>query len=658
MIDLYYKYETANRMKQFTLLLLLFGFIQNSFGQFEEPPLLSTDTKQGRMVYNVADDPEATSTSLLEIIRKISVFRVDASGELSLLGNSHITLSIDGVQQTLPMNSVSNYLAAFAANEVDRIELNLFPAISEQTITEGAIINIVTRKRAKDGLSVSLGAHGATSTLLGTNATFNLKYKKFFFNGNYDYDYQNYTDFKQTQRLSDSYVVEDKYDVRHTKNHRSFLNAGFDITKNDKLSVAFSIYRKPWEITKDENQGIASSASRIEYVEKVKQEYIQVAASYQHLWKNDGRVALTYEYGEAPQNILQSVTTFSTEYSIMEAKYNYFAKSHAARLDISLPFKEFHYLNLGGKYSWYENKYSYSITSDDINWGNRGQHNVADSHFWNAYLQYVFNVRHFNFQAGVKIQKPFKLSDWFDDDIQILPSASLNFISDKYSFSMGYTMQSSLPPSHHILTESNLWKVNKLYMNYDYTNAGFSLLTTLSYQFSKDGKDIYTVSIPGTGGYYSELVSGGMKSKQTLLSALSSYRISSLCAVNLSATVGYTDLRKERDEPQENINYYGFGGNIIAGADFNLPANYKIGINGGYYFSEPGYYARSYDNYFYRLNVSKNFLNDKLSLAVHAADFFKTEKKLKVKDDKSEPKLYVPGLEFGLSLVYRFQLDF
>ncbi|MDE6668324.1 MAG: Plug domain-containing protein [Muribaculaceae bacterium] len=85
-------------------------------------PLVTSDG--ANLTYNVEEDPEATSNSLLEMLRKVPSVTVDGEDNIKLNGQSNFKILVNGKED--PMISggdVSTILKSMPANSVTKIEV-------------------------------------------------------------------------------------------------------------------------------------------------------------------------------------------------------------------------------------------------------------------------------------------------------------------------------------------------------------------------------------------------------------------------------------------------------------------------------------------------------------------------------------------------------
>ena len=122
----------------------------------------------------------------------------------------------------------------------------------------------------------------------------------------------------------------------------------------------------------------------------------------------------------------------------------------------------------------------------------------------------------------------------------------------------------------------------------------------------------------------------------------------------LNGGVDYTDL----DSKTSNLKNNGFAGRVIVGAQFSLPKEFSINVQGGYFSPVIMLQGKQSPFYFTGLNVGKSFLKKKLSVSVSVQNpFWKTMKmEMTTTGDKFS---YVStnwrnSREFRLNVSFRF----
>ncbi|MFY9362098.1 MAG: carboxypeptidase-like regulatory domain-containing protein, partial [Dysgonamonadaceae bacterium] len=140
-----------------------------------------------KLTYNAKDDPEASTSNVLDLLRKVPMVTVDAEDNIQLKGSSNFKIYLNGKPSNMITNNPSQVLKSMPANSIKDIEVITDPGAKYDAEGVGGIINIITDKRVDDGYSGSVGANGDTYGGYGGNTYLALKYGKFGFTGNVSY---------------------------------------------------------------------------------------------------------------------------------------------------------------------------------------------------------------------------------------------------------------------------------------------------------------------------------------------------------------------------------------------------------------------------------------------------------------------------------------
>lgn len=116
-------------------------------------------TSIDRDTYVVRDTAEARTSNAIDILSRIPAVTVQPDNSVRVLGTSGVQVLIDGRPSPNP-----NILRDLQGSEIARIEVVTNPSAQFSASGTGGIINIVTRRNSRDGLSgavtASVGRHG------------------------------------------------------------------------------------------------------------------------------------------------------------------------------------------------------------------------------------------------------------------------------------------------------------------------------------------------------------------------------------------------------------------------------------------------------------------------------------------------------------------
>jgi outer membrane receptor protein involved in Fe transport len=115
-----------------------------------------TQSLLDRKTYVVTSDLQATAGTAADVLNNVPSVAVDADGNVSLRGDGNVTILVDGkpsAQFTGSSRGLS--LQQFSASDIERIEVLTTPPAQYKAEGSGGVINIITKKTRKAGLSGS-----------------------------------------------------------------------------------------------------------------------------------------------------------------------------------------------------------------------------------------------------------------------------------------------------------------------------------------------------------------------------------------------------------------------------------------------------------------------------------------------------------------------
>jgi outer membrane receptor protein involved in Fe transport len=126
---------------------------------------LPVETLIDRKVYSVTANAQSTFGTLSDILSVIPSVDVDPDGIVSLRGDNHVLILIDGKPSTqFAGASAGDNLQSIPAKDIERIEVLTTPPAQFKADGASGVINIITRKRRTQGaagsLQASLGSGG------------------------------------------------------------------------------------------------------------------------------------------------------------------------------------------------------------------------------------------------------------------------------------------------------------------------------------------------------------------------------------------------------------------------------------------------------------------------------------------------------------------
>lgn len=127
-----------------------------------------------RKVFQVDANVTVAGTSASELLESIPSVEVDQDGEVSLRGNSSVTIWINGKESGLTADNRAQILEQIPAETIERVEVITNPSAKYSPEGTAGIINIVLKKDRRAGYFGS--AEISANTRGGGNAGFNFNY--------------------------------------------------------------------------------------------------------------------------------------------------------------------------------------------------------------------------------------------------------------------------------------------------------------------------------------------------------------------------------------------------------------------------------------------------------------------------------------------------
>jgi outer membrane receptor protein involved in Fe transport len=124
-----------------------------------------------RKSYSLANDQQAATGSLADVLRNIPGLDVDPQGVISIRGDSNVTILVDGQPSPLFQGpGRAQLLQQLPANAYERVEVMTNPSAAFRPEGTGGIINLITKQRRQPGREGSVSAKGVSTDGVSANA--------------------------------------------------------------------------------------------------------------------------------------------------------------------------------------------------------------------------------------------------------------------------------------------------------------------------------------------------------------------------------------------------------------------------------------------------------------------------------------------------------
>ena len=658
----------------------------NELGQVEvvaQKPLVKADID--KIEYNVQDDPDSKSNSVLEMLRKVPLVTVDGEDNIKVNGSSSFKVYVNGKPNNMMSNNPTEVLKSMPANSIKHIEVITNPGPKYDAEGVGGILNIVTVGSGLEGYTATFSGNvsnmGAGGGLFGT-----VKSGKLTVSARYNYNYNDRPrSYSGGNRRTVGDVTEGSSDLDYdgsSKGHGNFqsgsMEASYEIDTLRLVSMSFGLWGGGNNSTSINNTlatapGTSNELYRYVSDGRSKSSWYSIdgGVDYQRMFHvKDRMFTLSYKINTSPQ----TSDSYST-YNDMHAATDWedFLKrlydlnndgsqnttEHTFQADYTTPIGKIHTLEAGAKYIFRDNsseddRYERQIgtTGDYVLDEEHSSHYKHQNDILAAYMGYGLRVKKISGRLGVRYEHTKQEVKYllgrgddfnknFDD---VVPSASIGYkLTDMSNLRFGYNMRIYRPGIWYLnpyLNDSNPTNISQgnshldsekshsFNLSYSNFTQKFNINLSARYSFTNNSIEQVTEQVKDTEIEGLQNPTG----KEVLYSTyqnIGKSRNASLSGyVNWNATSNtriYANLYGNYTYMEGANGLKNDGWNLFAygGAQQSLPHDWRISLN--IYGQTPWIMLQGKGSSFfdYGLSVNKSFLNKRLTLSAFASNFFK-----------------------------------
>ncbi len=658
----------------------------NELGQVEvvaQKPLVKADID--KIEYNVQDDPDSKSNSVLEMLRKVPLVTVDGEDNIKVNGSSSFKVYVNGKPNNMMSNNPTEVLKSMPANSIKHIEVITNPGPKYDAEGVGGILNIVTVGSGLEGYTATFSGNvsnmGAGGGLFGT-----VKSGKLTVSARYNYNYNDRPrSYSGGNRRTVGDITEGSSDLDYdgsSKGHGNFqsgsMEASYEIDTLRLVSMSFGLWGGGNNSTSINNTlatapGTSNELYRYVSDGRSKGSWYSIdgGVDYQRMFHvKDRMFTLSYKINTSPQ----TSDSYST-YNDMHAATDWedFLKrlydlnndgsqnttEHTFQADYTTPIGKIHTLEAGAKYILRDNsseddRYERQIgtTGDYVLDEEHSSHYKHQNDILAAYMGYGLRVKKISGRLGVRYEHTKQEVKYllgrgddfnknFDD---VVPSASIGYkLTDMSNLRFGYNMRIYRPGIWYLnpyLNDSNPTNISQgnshldsekshsFNLSYSNFTQKFNINLSARYSFTNNSIEQVTEQVKDTEIEGLQNPTG----KEVLYSTyqnIGKSRNASLSGyVNWNATSNtriYANLYGNYTYMEGANGLKNDGWNLFAygGAQQSLPHDWRISLN--IYGQTPWIMLQGKGSSFfdYGLSVNKSFLNKRLTLSAFASNFFK-----------------------------------
>ena len=463
-----------------------------------QKPLVKVDVD--KIEYNIEDDPDSKSNSILEMLRKVPLVTVDGEDNVQVNGSSSFKIHVNGKPNNMMSNNPKEVLKSMPANTIKYIEVITSPGAKYDAEGIGGILNIVTVGSGFEGYTATFRGN-ANNNGVGAGTYAMVKQGKLTVSANYNYSYNN-----SPRSYSDSYrenYEPDKENEKYLESESSSkskgnfqygnLEASYEIDTLRLLTVAFGMYGSSDKSNSDGNT-IMHGADRQDFAYRYRTDNhgkgswysINGNIDYQRTSRKNKERMITFSYKinsqpqtndsyntyldiEPDENKLDIIKELSLKNFHSDGKTN--TMEQTFQVDYTTPIGKLHTIETGAKYIFRRNSsdnrfYEAEGASENYAYNeNRSSEYRHLNHILSAYAGYTLKYKGFTFKPGLRYEQTIQEVKYlvgpgenFDSNFSdLVPSVSLGIkLGKTQNLRGGYNMRIWRP---------GIWNLNPYFDN-------------------------------------------------------------------------------------------------------------------------------------------------------------------------------------------------
>lgn len=465
-----------------------------------QKPLVKVDVD--KIEYNIEDDPDSKSNSILEMLRKVPLVTVDGEDNVQVNGSSSFKIHVNGKPNNMMSNNPKEVLKSMPANTIKYIEVITSPGAKYDAEGVGGILNIVTVGGGFEGYTATFRGN-VSNNGAGAGTYAMVKQGKMTISVNYNYDYNNsprsYSDnYRENYEpgARDEKFLESQSSSKSKGNFQhGNLEASYEIDTLRLLTAAFGMYGGSNESDNNGNTVMYRTnhedvAYRYRTDSRNKNSWYSINGNidYQRTsQKNKQRMlTLSYKINTQPQtdnsrNVYLDIFPDEQKEELAERlrleNYHSGGKTNTMeqtfQVDYTTPIGKLHTIETGAKYIFRRNSsdnalYEAAGGSDNYAYNeDRSSEYRHLNHILSAYAGYTLKYKDFSFKPGVRYEQTIQRvkyivgpgEDFHTNYSDWVPSVSLGMkIGKTQNLRAGYNMRIWRP---------GIWNLNPYFNNQD-----------------------------------------------------------------------------------------------------------------------------------------------------------------------------------------------
>lgn len=255
------------------------------------------ESKKDGLVYNASSDIANKSGNATDVLRKVPMLTVDATGDIKMRGNSNIKVLINGVPSAILAKNLKEALKAIPASTIASIEVITNPSARYEAEGAGGVINIITKKKLK-GRTGSLNLSTGNLEQSG-NLNLGLSTGKFDWSGTANFTAEKERSFSYVNRTllgkgeNLGQIIQERDALQRSTGGFYNLTSKYNMDSLQSIEGSVSLWNGSWPEKSQSRNQYKNILSNNSFRQDSKQEgnfnYYEFLLNYQKKFKREGQ---------------------------------------------------------------------------------------------------------------------------------------------------------------------------------------------------------------------------------------------------------------------------------------------------------------------------------------------------------------------------------
>jgi len=651
-----------------------------------------------KMSYNVAEDEDSKSNTVLDMLRKVPMVTVDGQDNITVNGSSSFKVYVDGMPNVMFSANPSMVFKSMPATAVKSIEVMTNPGAKYDAEGAAGVLNIVMNKQNPQAAQSLNGYNGtlratAGNKQLGASAFINGQQGKLSYSANvmtsYNRPGNTNTEMEQIQDNGMSQLLTSESNVK-TPFTMGSLSLGYQIDPMSTLNLTAQVNSMTMKSsgTSLTTMGGNSFGSDFSYKSttdtKMSRTSFNGSIDYQRFFNQEHTqsLALTYQLNYSPATT-EMHNDFNTTSDYIDLTNRYSdnhdkTTNHTFQLDYTMPLGTGQTLSLGGKLQLHDATSDSKYYLKDIYDPNTSSEYEYKNSILAGYGEYAGNFGKLGAKAGLRYEYTWQDvkyhlgngEDFKKNYGSLVPTASLQYnLGVGSNLGLTYNMRISRPGISYL--NPYVDKTNPIAISYGnpeldveknhnlslvYNMFTSKLMVNLNLHHNFVDNAITQYSFYDSNNLLNTTYGNVVQRHQTGISGYVNYLLTKDTRLFFNGGLNYTDLRSDALDQKNS----GWTFNAMVGLQQTLPWDLKLSAFA--ITSTKNYTLQGWSGGFNILTatLSKSLLKDKLTIGVQGILGLNKGGKLNIesetrgKDFTSHTNVKVPIYGVALTVSYTF----